>query len=117
MPEWSNGTVCKTVQPPVQIRTSPPILNCIGCDLIDIDEDKIPDILSLEEIKKFLTAAKLLNHQCYPVWCFAILTGMRSGELYALTWDQIDLEKDLILIDRSYDSSAKSSGPTKGRYW
>jgi integrase len=42
---------------------------------------------------------------------------MRNGELYALTWDQIDLEKDLILVDRSYDSSAKNSGPTKGRYW
>ncbi len=24
MPEWSKGTVCKTVKPPVQIRTSPP---------------------------------------------------------------------------------------------
>ena len=85
--------------------------------LIDIDEEKVPDILSLEEIKKFLTAAKLLNHRWYPIWCFAILTGMRNGELYALTWDQIDLEKDLILVDRSYDSNMKSSGPTKGRYW
>lgn len=42
---------------------------------------------------------------------------MRNGELYALTWDQIDLEKDLILVDRSYDSNAKNSVPTKGRYW
>lgn len=24
VPEWSKGTVCKTVKPPVQIRTSPP---------------------------------------------------------------------------------------------
>jgi hypothetical protein len=24
VPERSNGTVCKTVKPPVQIRTSPP---------------------------------------------------------------------------------------------
>jgi integrase len=45
------------------------------------------------------------------------LTGMRNGELYALTWDQIDLEKNLILVDRSYDSNMKQTGPTKGRYW
>ncbi len=42
---------------------------------------------------------------------------MRSGELYALTWDQVDLEKNLILVDRSYDSNMKNTGPTKGRYW
>lgn len=59
----------------------------------------------------------LLNHRWYPIWCFTILTGMRNGELYALTWDQVDLEKDLILVDRSYDSNMKSFGPTKERYW
>ncbi len=39
------------------------------------------------------------------------------GELYALTWDQIDLEKNLIMVDRSYDANAKCTGSTKGRYW
>ncbi len=34
----------------------------------------------------------------------------------ALTWNQIDLEKDLILVDRTYDSNAKSSDPTIGRW-
>lgn len=85
--------------------------------LIDKGEEKAPDILSLEEIRKFLSAAKALNHHWYPIWAFAILTGMRSGELHALTWDQIDLEKNLILVDRSYDSNVKNVGPTKGRYW
>jgi integrase len=55
-----------------------------------------------EEIRKFLAAAKALNHNWYPIWAFAILTGMRSGELHAMTWDQIDLEKKLIPADRSY---------------
>src|SRR5690606_18248159 len=79
--------------------------------------EKAPDILSLEEIRKFLSTAKALDHQWYPIWAFAILTGMRSGELHALTWEQIDLEKNLILVDRSYDSNVKAVGPTKGRYW
>ncbi|MCP4914972.1 MAG: site-specific integrase [Oligoflexia bacterium] len=84
---------------------------------IEVKEHKAPDILSLEEIKKFLMIAKTMNHLWYPTWSFAILTGMRSGELHALTWDQIDLEKEIILVDRSYDSNMKKVGPTKGRYW
>ena len=44
-------------------------------------EEKVPDILSLEEIKKFLTAAKALSHHWYSIWVFAVLTGMRSGSL------------------------------------
>ncbi len=71
----------------------------------------------MEEIKKLLSTAKALDNRWYPVWAFAILTGMRSGELHTLTWDQIDLEKGLILVDRSYDSNTKKIGPTKARYW
>lgn len=85
--------------------------------LISQSENKVPDILSLEEIKRFLTAAKAVDHHWYPIWGVAILTGMRSGELHALTWDQINLENNTILVDRSYDSNSKSIGPTKSRYW
>ena len=42
---------------------------------------------------------------------------MRNGELYALSWEQIDLEKSTIIVDRSYDSNTQTTGPTKGRYW
>ena len=84
---------------------------------IDISEEKAPDILGLEEIKRFLSAAKAIDHHWYSVWSFAILTGMRSGELHALSWDQIDFDKRTILVDRSYDSNEKKIGPTKARYW
>ncbi len=94
-------------------RTEGPLRGLI----IDISEEKVPDILTLEEIKKFLMSAKILGQRWYPVWAFAVLTGMRSGELHALTWDQIDLEKGVIIVDRSYDSNMKKVGPTKGRYW
>ena len=85
--------------------------------IVDMKEEKAPDILTLEEIKKFLGTAQTIDHHWYPIWSFAVLTGMRSGELHALTWEQIDLEKNLIMVDRSYDSNTKKSGPTKGRYW
>jgi integrase len=41
----------------------------------------------------------------------------QTAKLCALTWDQIDLEKKITLVDRSYDSNMKKTGPTKGRYW
>lgn len=85
--------------------------------IVKVSEEKPPDILTLEEIKKFLLSAKILNNKWYSVWSVAILTGMRSGELHALTWDQIDLEKNLIMVDRSYDSTSKTISSTKGRYW
>ena len=85
--------------------------------LIDIAQERVPDILSLEEIKRFLMIAKMMDHYWYSIWSFAVLTGMRSGELHALTWGQIDLEKNVIIVDRSYDSNVKKVGPTKARYW
>lgn len=80
-------------------------------------EVRPPQILTLEEIKKLLQVAKLMDHHWYPIWAFAVLTGMRSGELHALTWDQIDLEKKTIMVSKSYDPNSGRSGPTKGRYW
>jgi integrase len=43
-------------------------------------QEKVPDILSLEEIKKFLYEAKKQEHPWYPIWATALLTGMRNGE-------------------------------------
>lgn len=80
-------------------------------------EERPPQILTLEEIKKLLQAAKIVDHHWYPIWAFAVLTGMRSGELHALTWDQIDLEKKTIMVSKSFDPNAGKAGPTKGRYW
>lgn len=92
------------------------ILPCKGLKLGTI-ESKVPDILSLEEIKKLLNAAQSLSHPWYHVWAMALLTGMRSGELLGLNWEQIDFEKNIILIDRSYNTNRREIGPTKGRYW
>jgi integrase len=94
-------------------RTEGPLLGLT----LEQSEDKVPDILTLEEIKKLLMSAKILGQPWYPVWAFAVLTGMRSGELHALTWDQVDLEKGIIIVDRSYDLNMKISRPKKERYW
>lgn len=80
------------------------------------EEDRMPEILNLEQIRNFLAYAKELNHPWYPIWALALFTGMRSGELYALQWDQIDFDNQLIFVHRNW-TGATGLGPTKGRYW
>ena len=78
--------------------------------------DALPEILTKEEMAKLLYEAKRLESPWYPVWALALYTGMRSGELYALQWDCVDLEDNVIYVHRNW-TSKKGFGPTKGRYW
>lgn len=80
------------------------------------EEEKMPEILNLEQIRTLLSYAESVNHPWYPIWALALFTGMRSGELYALEWDQIDFENKLIFVHRNWTNKA-GYGPTKGRYW
>lgn len=79
--------------------------------------EKLPEILSEDEVKRLLREARDINHEWYPIWAMAVMTGMRSGELCALTWDCVDLDKEIIFVHKNYVSKSKSIGPTKGRYW
>jgi integrase len=65
--------------------------------------DKIKKVLSKEQIKLLLEKANQMNHPWYPIWAFALYTGCRNGELYALTRDKVDLANRTILISRSWD--------------
>jgi len=44
----------------------------------------------------------------------AMYTGLRAGELRALTWNDVDLEHRTIHVHRAWDSSAKNMKATKG---
>lgn len=65
---------------------------------------KLMGVLTKEQVERFLTQAKLTNHYWYPHWALALYTGMRNGELYALTWDKVDLENNLIKVDTAWNS-------------
>ena len=80
-------------------------------------EEKVPKILSLEEVRLLLREAKFRQHDWYPIWSFAVLTGMRSGELMALQWKDIDLHKKSITVSKSYKASKKITKSTKAGYW
>lgn len=79
--------------------------------------ERVPDILTIEEIRKVLVEAKRLEHPWYPVWVMALLTGMRSGELHALLWSDVDLEGRRITVSKSFNCRMRSVKSTKAGYW
>lgn len=80
-------------------------------------EEKIPDILTIEEIRTLLISAKALEHPWYPVWVTALLTGMRNGELHSLLWSDVDLENRKITVSKSFHSKRRVVKSTKSGQW
>lgn len=66
--------------------------------------DKIQKGLTNKQAELLLDTARTINHEWYPHWCMALYTGMRNGELYALTWDNVDLEKRQIIVNCSWNN-------------
>jgi len=71
-------------------------------------------VLTAKEAEVFLKSAKEINHRFYPLWAFALLSGMRSGEMYALKWTDIDLDAGIISVTRQW-TNKDGFGPTKTR--
>ncbi len=61
-------------------------------------------VLTEVQVKHFLNSAKQLQHPWYPIWLTAIFTGMRTGELFALRWDQVNLESRQIVVTASWNN-------------
>lgn len=81
------------------------------------DKELNVDYLNLKEIKKLLKEAKKpASPQLYTsryMIVTAIYTGMRLGEIQALTWKDIDFLHKTIDINKSWDSRKKTFKPTK----
>ena len=80
-------------------------------------KERTPSILNKEEIYKLLDAAKIQNSPWYPIWAVALLTGCRNGELYALTWDDIDFTTKSMRVSKSYNKRLRETKSTKAGYW
>lgn len=59
-------------------------------------------VLTNSEVEIFLQEAKITNHRFYPVWVLALMTGMRSGELFALLWTDVDFEAKNISVTKQW---------------
>lgn len=62
-------------------------------------EHKLKPVLKESEAIKLLAKAKEYNHPWLNIWTMALYTGMRSEELYALKWKDVNLENDLIHVN------------------
>ena len=60
-----------------------------------------------DEIRRFLNAAREEGEHFFTFYAVAIFTGLRAGEVAGLEWPDVDFERRLITVHRSY------AGPTK----
>lgn len=81
------------------------------------EEEKKPEILNIDQIKKLLSEARRFENAWLPVWTLAVLTGCRNGELFALLWSDVDLRNREITVNKSYCARTKKVKSTKAGYW
>lgn len=79
---------------------------------------KVPEttklVLTNQEAEILLQKAKDVGHPFYPIWVAALMTGMRSGELKALMWSDIDLDAKTISVSKQWTNKTGIT-PTKNR--
>lgn len=103
--EWSRRNLIKTIKRIFQMAIEEGLVDrnpCLGI-MIRVP-DSIMKVLTPNEVQILLTEAKLTGHRFYPIWVFALMTGMRSGEMVALKWTDIDLENRLISVHKQWTS-------------
>ncbi len=71
-------------------------------------------VLNSKEVSSLLNEAFKTDHRFYKVWAFALMTGMRSGEMFALCWKDIDLQTGLISINKQW-TNKDGLAPPKNR--
>ena len=81
--------------------------------LKETKNDKIR-ALSTIEVQTLLKKTKIVYPDFYPLLFTAIFTGMRQGELIALTWDSINWITKKITIDKNY-THGKLGTPKTGK--
>ena len=83
-----NGTVSRNV---AEIRKPPKV------------EAAETEILAPKAIPAVLAA--LENHSLFPIVSLALATGMRRGELLALQWGDLDLDRGVLRVERSLEET------------
>lgn len=67
--------------------------------------------LTLSQLTNYVEAARSIVPSRYAEIITLAYTGMRGGELYALRWEHIDYDAEVITVEQSY--SQGRLGPTK----
>ena len=64
--------------------------------------------LSRDEYKKVLAIIARDNPEQVPAFIVSIYTGMRWGEQFSLTWEQVDLKRKMIRLTQTKNGSARN---------
>lgn len=72
-----------------------------------IKEDKRVEALTIEQRKKLINVLEQEEHKYKNIILFQIYTGMRIGEVLALSYNDIDFEKNIITIKRTLTKDKK----------
>jgi integrase len=65
--------------------------------------EKLKGALTEPQVRVLLDKAKQMDSPWYYHWSLALYTGMRNGELFALTWDKVNFENRIILVDSAWN--------------
>ena len=80
--------------------------------------EKKTKVLTIDEQEKFMEEAEGSSN--YPQYFFILQTGVRTGEMVGLKWEDIDFEKNVISIRRSmeyrYSVGEWRIGPPKTKH-
>lgn len=113
---YSRRTTLKMIKRIFQMALEDGLIDrhpCLGLSVRVPDADQM--VLTNDEVEIFLREAKLTDHRFYPVWVMALLTGMRSGELYALEWGDIDLDGKIIRVNKQWTNKNGITATKTGR--
>ena len=61
-----------------------------------------------DEVRRFLAASRSEDEHVFVFYATAIYTGLRAGEIAALEWPDVDLDRRLVTVQRSFDGPTKS---------
>lgn len=75
-----------------------------------IETEPNNNVLTLEEQNNFIKYLLESNHKYKTMYIFALLTGVRRGEIRGITWSDIDLDKETVFINKNVQENYNSDG-------
>ncbi|MEO1480825.1 MAG: site-specific integrase [Myxococcota bacterium] len=76
---------------------------------VPVDPEGFRYLKSDAEVQRFLRAAKDEGREIHELYAVAVYSGLRAGELAGLRWCDVNFERRLFSVRRSYDGPTKSN--------